>query len=100
MTDTQKNGKLNDWVRQVADLCKPDSVYWCNGSKAEYDHLMAQMVTSGMAIALKQRPNCFLFRSEPSDVARTEERTYIASPTKVEAGPPIIGLTPTSSSEP
>jgi phosphoenolpyruvate carboxykinase (GTP) len=87
MTDTQKNGKLNEWVRQVADLCKPDSVYWCNGSKAEYDHLMAQMVTSGMAIALKQRPNCFLFRSEPSDVARTEERTYIASPTKVEAGP-------------
>ncbi|MBI4490067.1 MAG: phosphoenolpyruvate carboxykinase (GTP) [Deltaproteobacteria bacterium] len=82
-----KNEKLHNWVREVANLCQPDSIYWCDGSKEEYDRLMAQMVMSGAAIRLKQRPNCFLFRSDPSDVARTEERTYIAAPTKDEAGP-------------
>jgi phosphoenolpyruvate carboxykinase (GTP) len=82
-----KNEKLKSWVREVADLCKPDAIYWCDGSKGEYDRLMAAMVTSGAAIALKKRPNCFLFRSDPSDVARVEDRTYIASPTEVEAGP-------------
>lgn len=82
-----KNEKLNSWVREVADLCKPDVKYWCDGSKGEYDRLMAEMVTSGAAIALKKRPNCFLFRSDPGDVARTEDRTYIASSTKDQAGP-------------
>jgi len=82
-----KNEKLNSWVREVADMCKPDAIYWCDGSKGEYDRLMAEMVTSGAAIALKKRPNCFLFRSDPGDVARTEDRTYIASPTKEQAGP-------------
>ena len=87
MTDTSKHGKLDHWIREVTNLCKPDSVHWCNGSQTEYDHLMAQMVTSGMATPLKQRANSFLFRSDPSDVARTEDRTYIASLTKIEAGP-------------
>jgi phosphoenolpyruvate carboxykinase (GTP) len=82
-----KNEKLHNWVREVANLCQPDSIYWCDGSKGEYDRLMARMVMSGVAIPLKQRPNSFLFRSDPSDVARTEERTYIAAPTKDEAGP-------------
>ena len=82
-----KNEKLNNWVREVADLCKPDAIYWCDGSNGEYDRLMAEMVASGAAIALKKRPNCFLFRSDPGDVARTEDRTYIASPTKEQAGP-------------
>ena len=82
-----KNEKLNSWVREAADLCKPDAIYWCDGSKGEYDRLMAEMVTSGAAIALKKRPNCFLFRSDPGDVARTEDRTYIASLTKEQAGP-------------
>ena len=81
------NEKLNSWVREVADLCKPDAIYWCDGSNGEYDRLMAEMVTSGAAIALKKRPNCFLFRSDPGDVARTEDRTYIATPTKDQAGP-------------
>ncbi len=87
MTDTSKHRKLDHWIQDVTNLCKPNSVHWCNGSQIEYDHLMAQMVTSGMATPLKQRANSFLFRSDPSDVARTEDRTYIASPTKIEAGP-------------
>lgn len=82
-----KNERLNHWVREVAGLCKPDAIHWCDGSKEEYDRLMAQMVASGVAVPLKRRPNCFLFRSDPSDVARTEERTYIASPAEDEAGP-------------
>jgi len=87
MTYEIKNEKLNNWVREVADLCQPDKVYWCDGSKEEYDRLMAQMVAEGRAIPLKKRPNGFLFRSDPSDVARVESRTFIATQTKDQAGP-------------
>jgi phosphoenolpyruvate carboxykinase (GTP) len=68
-------------------MCQPDAVYWCDGSKEEYDRLMAQMAKSGMAIPLKKRPNSFLFRSDPSDVARVEARTYISTATQDQAGP-------------
>ncbi|OGQ73396.1 MAG: phosphoenolpyruvate carboxykinase [Deltaproteobacteria bacterium RIFCSPLOWO2_12_FULL_60_16] len=81
------NEKLDNWVREVAALCGPDAIHWCDGSKQEYDRLMAQMVESGAATPLRRRPNSFLFRSDPSDVARTEERTFIATPSKEEAGP-------------
>ena len=87
MTYQVKNEKLNQWVREVAHLCQPDKIYWCDGSKEEYDRLMAQMVAEGRAIPLKRRPNCFLFRSDPSDVARVEGRTFIATQTKDEVGP-------------
>ena len=87
MTYEMKNEKLNNWVREVADLCQPDKVYWCDGSKEEYDRLMAQMVSEGRAIPLKKRPNCFLFRSDPSDVARVESRTFIATQSKDQVGP-------------
>jgi phosphoenolpyruvate carboxykinase (GTP) len=86
MTVTVKNEKLKKWVQEAAEMCQPDTIYWCNGTKEEYDHLMAQMVASGSAIALKKRPNSFLFRSDPSDVARVEARTYISTPSQVEAG--------------
>ena len=80
------NKALSEWVNEVAALCKPQSIYWCDGSKAEYDRLMQQLVDVGLATPLK-RENSFLFRSDPSDVARVEDRTYIASRNPEAAGP-------------
>ena len=84
-----KNKKLLQWVDEVAKLCQPDSIYWCDGSQEEYDRLMDEMVKSGMATPLnpEKKPGCFLFRSDPSDVARVENRTFIASKTQEDAGP-------------
>jgi phosphoenolpyruvate carboxykinase (GTP) len=84
---TVQHAKLNSWVKEVAGMCRPDSVYWCDGSKEEYDRLMGQMVAGGMATPLAKRPNSFLFRSDPSDVARVEDRTYISTTRQEDAGP-------------
>ena len=82
-----KNLKLLKWVDDIAKLCKPDAIHWCDGSQAEYEALFKSMVASGAATPLAKRPNSHLFRSHPSDVARVEDRTYIASRTQAEAGP-------------
>ncbi len=84
---TTNNQKLLKWVEEIAALCKPDAIHWCDGSQAEYDALIQLMVAAGMATPLPKRPNSYLFRSHPSDVARVEDRTYIASKSRIEAGP-------------
>ncbi len=81
-----KNQCLVDWIAEVAGLCQPEAIYWCDGSKEEYDRLMAEMVAKGSAIRLHKRPNSFLFRSDPSDVARVEARTFIATTQQEDAG--------------
>jgi phosphoenolpyruvate carboxykinase (GTP) len=87
MKSPSNNVGLNRWVQECARLCQPESVYWCDGMEPEYNRLMAQVVAGGAALPVPKRPHSFLFRSDPSDVARVEDRTYISTPAKVEAGP-------------
>lgn len=99
MTAVCKHEGLNQWVDEMAALCKPDQILWCDGSKEEYDRMTALMVESGAAIPLKKRPESFLFRSDPTDVARIEGRTYLSTLSEEDAGPTNNWIDPTQLKE-
>jgi phosphoenolpyruvate carboxykinase (GTP) len=88
-TTPTANQKIVSWVQQMAELCQPERIHWCDGSDAENQSLCDLMVKSGTFTRLneKLRPGSYLARSHPSDVARVEDRTFICSKTKDEAGP-------------
>ncbi|UCG38999.1 MAG: phosphoenolpyruvate carboxykinase (GTP) [bacterium] len=96
MTSVCRNKRLNRWVEEVAALCRPERIHWCDGSRQEYDRLMGEMVSAGTAIPLAGRVNSFLFRSDPSDVARIESRTYLSTRNREDAGPTNNWIAPES----
>ncbi len=84
-----RHARLLEWIDQMADLLQPDRIHWCDGSEEENESLLKSCAESGAAVELSEtkRPGCYLFRSDPSDVARVEDRTFIASLKEDDAGP-------------
>jgi phosphoenolpyruvate carboxykinase (GTP) len=92
---------LEQWVDEVSNHTRPQRVHWCDGSDGEYQRLVREMLASGTLIELNQekRPNCYLHRSDPSDVARTEHLTFICAPRREDAGPTNNWMDPAEAKE-
>ncbi|MFV0260692.1 MAG: phosphoenolpyruvate carboxykinase, partial [Acidimicrobiales bacterium] len=89
MTTPTTNTKLANWVSEWAEILQPRDIYWCDGSEEEYDRLSQELVDSGTFSRVNEDiiPNSYLALSDPADVARVEERTFICSPEEIDAGP-------------
>jgi phosphoenolpyruvate carboxykinase (GTP) len=88
-TSMTSNQKLIEWVNEVKELCTPDAIYWCDGSPQEFDRLAKEMVNNGTFIKLNEKikPNSYYCKSDPADVARVEDRTFICTENQEDAGP-------------
>jgi phosphoenolpyruvate carboxykinase (GTP) len=86
---TTSNTALQQWIDEVAAITKPDNIHWCDGSETEYQSLIDKMLDRGDLIRLNEEsyPNCYLHRSDPSDVARVEHLTFVCTPEEIDAGP-------------
>lgn len=94
-TPLTKNQKLLTWIDEMAGICAPDQVIWCDGSKEEYDELAQMMVKNGTYVKLNEakRPNSYWVRSDPADVARVEDRTFVCTKIAKMLALQIIGVT-------
>ena len=86
LTPTNHAGLIS-WVNEVAQLTEPDQIYWCTGTREEWDRITSDLVDAGTLVRLKKKPNSFWCASDPTDVARVEDRTYICSNDEADAGP-------------
>jgi phosphoenolpyruvate carboxykinase (GTP) len=89
LTQMTTNQKLIEWVKEVEELCTPDVIYWCDGSPQEFDRLAEEMVKNGTFIKLNEniKPNSYYCKSDPADVARVEDRTFICTENQEDTGP-------------